>query len=235
MAIKVNDNENLDVILRLNSKNRDLDVPEDILIASYSNLVDRGRKSFGNPFSSSHKVSAGVANKAHSVVDTIQKAIDESRILITNTSLFNNFIVLKSDNGSIIATRYAGAEPTASVSGDNDEIVTVTYPSTCVPISTSVQGPSTSVDSDNRTIIFNGNGLPGNISLDTLYLPNIQKMALPISISSLPSDSIPYPLDLTSSPSVSLIGIGSTNNPSISLRFEGLSAYPNKHFLKFSW
>lgn len=234
MAIKVNDKDGLDVVLRLDSSNRDIEIPDDILIASYSNLVDRGRKSFGNPFTSNHKVKAGLANKAHSVIDVIQRALDEDRIsLLNNTTLVTNFLVLVSDNGTIVTARFLGDDPTAVVSGSNDEIVTITFPSKCIPISNQVIGPYASVSSGNRTFIFNGEGIPGNRGISTLYLPNIEKASITTELGD-PSPSSPYPIDSTS-PEVELVGIGTDSFPSLSIRARGVDSMITKHVFKFTW
>lgn len=231
----MNDQDNLDVILRLDSTNRDVEIPDDILIASYSNLVDKGRKSFGNPFTNNQKVQGSVANKAHSVVSVIQKALDDARIDLPSTSVAVNYNVLLDEDGTVVSARYFGSDPTVVVSGSNDETVTITFPSTCIPISVQVVGPNTSVDgSGNRTVVFNGSGLPGNTSVNDLYSPVVEKASLAISLGD-PSTSNPYTIDKDNSPAVQIVGVGTTSSPSISLRFVSISAFSSKHLLKFNW
>lgn len=232
MAIKVNDKDGLDVMLRLDSSNRDVEIPDDILIASYSNLVDRGRKSFGNPFTTNNGVKAGVANKAHSVVEVIQKSIDDGRISLSSPFLFK---IILQDANTVIKASYVGEEPTATVTGVNDEIVTINIPSACTPLSFSVIGNATYVDDDDsRTVIFEGDGVPGNTSLDYLNPPLISKIAMPTNISN-PSSDNPYRYDLDSSPGYEIISVGTSGSPSLGIRFTNMAGLQNKHLLKFIW
>ena len=236
MAIAMNDQDNLDVILRLDSSNRDVEIPDDILIASYSNLVDKGRTSINNPFTNNHKVQTSPPNKAQSVLSVVEKAINEGRIEITNGSFIaTNYKLLVSDNNTVVTSRHIGSDPVAIVSGGSDEIVTITFPSTCIPISVQVIGPSSSVDgSNNRTVIFNGSGLPGNTSITELYLPNIEKANITFS-SITPSTSNPYTIDKDNSPAIQVVGVGSLSSPSISIRFVNIGSFNEKHLLKFNW
>lgn len=95
-----------DPVLGTNRSQRYKAIPDDIIIPNKHNAVDSGTYKIKSPsgaFSTGGKQStAGLSNFGHSVVDVVQKAIDESRIQITSTSAdggsFGNFATLAALN-----------------------------------------------------------------------------------------------------------------------------------------
>lgn len=168
---------------------------------------------------------------ATSLCNMVQAGIDSGCI----TSLAPTFARIRTDLLTTVDARFIGEYPTATVTGTNDEIVTITIPSGCEPLSFTVIGSSSYVDgSDRRTVIFEGNGLPGNNGLDYLNPPTITKVAMP-TVMGNPSDSIPYQYDLDNSPGFEIISVGTSSSPSIGIRFTNMAALQNKHLLKFQW
>lgn len=162
----------------------------------------------------------------------IQNEIDAGSV----TSLSPVYERILTDLQTTVDARYIGAEaPTATVTGVSDEIVTINIPSGCVPLSFIVIGSSSYVDgSDQRTVIFEGDGIPGNNGLDYLNPPAITKVAMPTLIDG-PSDGNPYRYDLDSSPGYEIISVGTSSAPSIGIRLTNMTGLQNKHLLKFAW
>lgn len=71
-----------DPVLHIDQEARDVEIPEDIVIASYANLKDRGRYEVRSLFgkNSSKTSRAGVANKGQSVLAVVNKAVSENRV-----------------------------------------------------------------------------------------------------------------------------------------------------------
>ena len=160
----------------------------------------------------------------------VQQAINAG--LITSLAPVYDRILI--DQLTTIDARFIGEYPTATVTGTNDEIVTITIPEGCEPLSFVVIGDSSYVDtSDQRTVIFEGAGLPGNNGLDYLNPPIIQAVRMPTVISN-PSSSNPYEYKYDS-PNYEIISVGTSSSPSIGIRFTGMTALQNKHLLKFQW
>lgn len=168
---------------------------------------------------------------ATSLCKMIQASIDSGCV----TGLATSNERIHTDQLTTVDANYVGKAPTATVTGTADEIVTITIPSGCTPRYFIVIGDSSYVDSnDERTVIFEGAGVPGNTGLDYLNPPGIEKMAMPTSIGA-PSSGNPYKYDLDSSPGYEIISVGTPSAPSIGIRFTSMSALQNKHLLRFQW
>jgi hypothetical protein len=92
-------------------------------VSSYSNLVDKGRQNIKKSLVRGGTVTSGLANKAHSVVDTVNKAIQENRII---TSSVRDYIEIYSQDYVKVYAKFIGSTPTVSVSGPNQENITIT-------------------------------------------------------------------------------------------------------------
>lgn len=168
---------------------------------------------------------------ATSVCKMVQAGIDSGCIL--GLSPVHERIL--TDQQTTVDARFIGEYPTATVTGTNDEIVTITIPEGCVPLSFIVIGASSYADiDDNRTVVFEGGGVPGNTGVDYLNPPTIHKGAMP-TLMGVPSSSNPYRYDLDSSPGYEIISVGSASAPSIGLRFTNMAGLQNKHILRFQW
>lgn len=166
-----------------------------------------------------------------SIAGIVQQSINAGLI----TSLAPVYDRILTDQLTTIDARFIGEYPTATVTGTNDEIVTITIPEGCEPLTFTVIGSSSYVDgSDRRTVIFEGAGVPGNNGLDYLNPPVITKVAMP-TVMGNPSDSVPYQYDLDNSPGFEIISVGTSSAPSIGIRFTNMAALQNKHLLKFQW
>lgn len=173
----------------------------------------------------------GPDNIATSICKMVQAGIDSGCI----SGLADNYERILTDQLTTIDANYVGTAPTAVVTGSSDETVTITIPSGCVPRYFVVIGSSAYVDgNDDRTVIFEGAGVPGNTGLDYLNPPGIEKVAMPTTIG-VPSSGNPYRYDLDSSPGYEIISVGTTSAPSIGIRFTGMSGLQNKHLLRFQW
>jgi len=228
MPLNINDN-NLDPILLQKKTNRDEEVPEDILISSYSNLVDKGRKTIKRSVVMGGTVTAGLANKAHSVVDTVNKAIQENRIL---TSSVKDYIEIYSENYIKVYAKFIGTAPTVTTSGAFSENINITA-SNIILEGVVIRGRLEDTNEGIKQITFRGTGIPGNTSHMDIIVPSITKLASTSPEFGLPSETNPYSIDLDNNASIDVVGIGNTALPSITLKLQNLN-YPF-HFIKFGW
>lgn len=129
-----------------------------------------------------------------------------------------------------IYAKYLNQEPVVTLSGTNKESISIQFIER--PISIIVQGTSDNVSNGNRTITFRGN-IPGNTSSSHIVTPTITKIASTLNGFGNPSPTNPYSVDQDNNPSIDVIGVGNTVNPSLTLRFGNLS-FPN-HILQFNW
>lgn len=171
------------------------------------------------------------------VYKKIQSAIDDGTLTISDGTPIGSsnlqFKRILTEATTFVDAFFAGKEPTAAISGSSNEVVTITCPTGCTPVSFQVTGDSSETASTNRTITFSGPGVPGNTSKATLYIPGIQKVSAPTVLGD-PSTSNPYTIDNDNSPAIQIVGVGNTSTPSISIRFVGISAF-STHKLKFNW
>lgn len=168
---------------------------------------------------------------ATSLCTMIQDSIDSGCV----SGLATNQDRILTDNLTTVDANYVGTAPTAVVTGTDDEIVTITIPSGCTPRYFIVIGDASYVNgNDERTVIFEGDGVPGNTGLDYLNPPAIEKVKMPTTIG-VPSSGNPYAYDLDSSPGYEIISVGTTSAPSIGIRFTNMSGLQNKHLLRFQW
>lgn len=161
----------------------------------------------------------------------IQELIDNQSIVSLN--LIDENIL--TENDTVVKARYAGTQPTAELSGDNDEVVTITIPDGCTAVGFKVEGlPENTDDSDRRTITFQGAGLPGNTNTADIMIPGIIKAALTTTFGP-PSAASPWTVDSGSAGDVEIVGIATTATKRISLRFTGLNALTDRHLIQFLW
>lgn len=161
----------------------------------------------------------------------IQNMIDNQLILSLNLVDIN----ILTENDTVVKARYAGTQPTASISGDNDEFVTIVVPSGCTITGIKVEGLPTNVDGSNRrTITFEGEGLPGNTSTADIMIPGIIKSALTTTFGP-PSTSSPWTIDLGGSGDVEIVGVALTSTHRLALRFNQLNTLTDRHLLQFLW
>lgn len=161
----------------------------------------------------------------------IQNMIDNQLILSLNLVDEN----ILTENDTVVKARYAGIQPSASLSGANDEFVTISVPSGCTIVGVKVEGlPSNTDDSNRRTIVFEGDGLPGNTSIADIMIPGIIKSALTTSFGP-PSTSSPWVIDFGTAGDVEIVGVALTQTHNISLRFNDLNTLTDRHLLQFLW
>lgn len=173
----------------------------------------------------------GPNDVATSITKIIQYLIDNQ--LISSLNLLTVNILTKND--TTVKARFAGVEPTAALSGDDDEVVTITIPQGCIPIGFKVEGLPDNTDSnDSRTVIFTGAGVPGNTSTADMFIPGIIKMGLTTSFGP-PADDNPWTIDFGSPGDADVIGVGTSITPSLSLRINNLNTLTDKHLIQFSW
>lgn len=161
----------------------------------------------------------------------IQQLIDNQ--LIQSLNLIDENIL--TENDTVVKARYAGEQPSASLFGDNDEFVTISVPSGCTIVGVKVEGvPGNTDDSNRRTIVFEGDGLPGNTSIADIMIPGIIKSALTTSFGP-PSTGSPWTIDFGASGDVEIVGVALTSTHNISLRFNQLNTLTDRHLLQFLW
>lgn len=161
----------------------------------------------------------------------IQELIDNQSIINLNLVDIN----ILTENDTVVKARYAGIQPTAALSGDNDEVVTITIPDGCVPVGFKVEGlPENTDDQNRRTIVFQGAGLPGNTNTADIMIPGVIKAALTTTFGP-PSADIPWTVDSGSAGDVEIVGIATTDTKSISLRVTGLNTLTDRHLIQFLW
>ena len=228
MPLNVTD-KNLDPILLQKIANRDEEIPEDILISSYSNLVDKGRQNIRRGIVRGGRVTSGLANKAHSVVDTVNKAIVENRIV---TSPIHDYVEIFSQGYIKVYAKYIGTSPTVSISGANSENITINV-NNAILHGTVVRGRQEDTDSGIKRVIHRGQGIPGNTSHMDIIIPSVTKLSSTSPSFGLPAETNPYSIDLDNNASIDVVGIGNTSLPSLTLRLQNLN-YPF-HFIKFGW
>ena len=168
---------------------------------------------------------------ATDLAQLIQELIDNQSIISLNLVDIN----ILTENDTVVKARYAGIQPTAELSGDNDEVVTITIPEGCVPVGFKVEGlPENTDDENRRTIIFQGAGLPGNTNTADIMIPGVIKAALTTTFGP-PSASSPWTVDSGSAGDVEIVGIATTATKSISLRVTGLNTLTDRHLIQFLW
>lgn len=168
---------------------------------------------------------------AENLAQIIQILIDDQQILSLN--LIDENIL--TENDTVVKARYAGTVPTAALSGAKDEFVTITVPEGCTIVGFKVEGlPTNTDDSDRRTIIFQGDGLPGNTSTADIMLPGIIMSGLTTSFGP-PSTSIPWTVDFGSPGDVEIVGVSLTDTHNLNLRFTNLNTLTDRHLLQFLW
>lgn len=161
----------------------------------------------------------------------IQSLIDNG--FITGLNVVYENILTTTD--STVTAGYIGATPTCEVTGSNEEIVTITIPSGCTPVSFKVEGkPDNTDSSDRRTVVFTGAGVPRNTSIADIYTPGIIKSDLSTSFGG-PSADIPWSVDFGSPGDADIIGVGTVASPSLSLRINNLNALTDRHLIQFIW
>lgn len=161
----------------------------------------------------------------------IQNMIDNQLILSLNLVDVN----ILTENDTVVKARYAGIQPTASISGDNDEFVTISVPNGCTITGVKVEGLPSNVDGSNRrTITFEGDGLPGNTSTADIMIPGIIKSALTTTFGP-PSTSSPWTIDLGGAGDVEIVGVALTSTHRLALRFNQLNTLTDRHLLQFLW
>lgn len=161
----------------------------------------------------------------------VQTGIDQGNI---NTYQEQDYELILSDSSvgdTRVYAKYIGEKPTISLSGSNREVVTITCNKR--PISFIVQGTSANTTDSARTIVFRGASIPGNTSSSNIVTPIITKVSSTLAEFGDPSPNNPYSIDVDNNPSVDIIGVGNSTNPSVTLKFGNLS-FPN-HILKFDW
>ena len=168
---------------------------------------------------------------ATDLAQLIQELIDNQSIISLNLVDIN----ILTENDTVVKARYAGIQPTAELSGDNDEVVTITIPEGCVPVGFKVEGlPENTDDENRRTIIFQGAGLPGNTNTADIMIPGVIKAALTTTFGP-PSAGSPWTVDSGSAGDVEIVGIATTATKSISLRVTGLNTLTDRHLIQFLW
>lgn len=171
------------------------------------------------------------------VYKKIQSAIDDGTLTTSDGTPIGSsnlqFKRILTGATTFVDAFFSGTEPTAAISGGSNEVVVITCPTGCTPVSFQVTGDSAETASTNRTVTFTGAGIPGNTSTSTLYIPGIQKVNASVVLGA-PATSNPYTVDNDNSPAIQVVGVGSSGSPSISIRFVGISAF-STHKLKFNW
>lgn len=156
-----------DPIFNESAPNRDVRVPEDILIASYSNLVDKGRYevqgTFGRDTFSAKVTRAGVANKAHSVVEVVNRAISEGRISVAAGNDIRAKVSAADTTTGFLESKFvAGSNITITKNnaGGNETLtIASTAGSSTVTTSNSVEGDGSG---GNPIMLVNDAAAPGN-------------------------------------------------------------------------
>jgi len=163
----------------------------------------------------------------------IQTGINQNSI---NTYQEQNYELLleedlDSNNTTRVYSKYFDTKPSINLTGANDESVIIT----CLqrPVSFIIHGTDAHTVDGNRDITFRGTGIPGNTSASNIITPIITKVSSSLSDFGNPSQTNPYSVDQDNNPSVSIIGIGNSSSPSITLRFGNLTI--SNHVLKFDW
>lgn len=138
----------------------------------------------------------------------------ENIVTVTDTGSTGNVIISTSDDNPSVVI--------------NNGTVTITTDEKINYII--VQGDdSTNDSSGNLTIVISSKSLSGNTAKENLVVPIVQKTDTSAMAFGDPSPSNPYSLDLDNNPSVKVIGVGTTSNPSISLRIYGLTNTYDKY------
>jgi hypothetical protein len=128
--------------------------PIDIIIPASINMIDSGRKTVAK---------AAVVNNGNSVIDTVQRAIDEGRITImTSSSSFNkmNRVITNSDS-------WLDSDNNSTVLVDNQTAGNITYTLPASPVQS--QNVTIYVEDTNTnvvTILGNGSNINGASSID---------------------------------------------------------------------
>lgn len=220
--------QDLDPVTRLRSPNRDLEIPDDILIPTSQNVVDRGRQLTRGPFTSG-KVMASPPNQAHSVLKTVQRAIDEERLSVKAAAV-NDYILLYDQDNTRVLAKYFNVIPSVQV---GNGVVLVTAPENCILDGFIITGDTATLLNNNRVFTFTGAGVPGNTDLNNIVVPSIQKVSGTPSFG-IPSLDNPWTIDLDNSPSAQMVGLGTSGNPSISIRLNNLNSF-SYHIITFNW
>jgi hypothetical protein len=171
---------------------------------------------------------AGPNPPVKSLYSMVQDGIDQSDII---TYQETDYELLLTEGTTKVYVKYFDKKPTINLSGASDEQVTIT----CLqrPLSFIVHGTDSNVVDGYRTITFRGAGIPGNTSSSHIVTPVITKISSTLADFGNPSISNPYSVDQDNNPSVDIVGIGNSTNPSISLRFGNLNF--SNHILQFDW
>jgi len=189
-----------------------------------------------------------VDSTGHYLLQLQDKTAAETEILYINPSTFELSKGPAPSNGSTISTY----TPSTSGSGSLAVVVTatgagitavrgsgtltVTIPTGVTLLSARVTGDDAENDgSGNLTVVFNGAGLQGNVSIATLHIPATQKIDLSAQVFGIPAPGNPYSVDDDDTVQLQVVGVGSSGSPSITLRAVGLTANYDDYQLVFNF
>jgi hypothetical protein len=146
------------------------------------------------------------------VFDHIERGINEGLINITNI------------NGDLYQTYYPA--PWIEVSALTNATVTASKSSGLMEITCdkkmqwiNIRGLSEDCNANNLVVTISGAGLTGNVSQATRNKPIVQVLDTSNADFNLPSIGNPYRYNIDGTPAIDLVGIGTINNPSVSLKF----------------
>ncbi len=87
----------------------------------------------------------------------------------------------------------------------------------------------------NLKVTIKGEGIIGNTSSSNINIPIVQKVDTSAILFNGPSENAPFRYDIDSSPTIDVVGVGTSSEPSITLRFSNIGssfAYFNLLFSK---
>lgn len=119
----------------------------------------------------------------------------------------------------------AGATVTAT---KESGVATVTFDKSMLWMQ--IEGTTADTNAGTLRVKIAGKGVTANTGRDNLNLPIVQKIdSSAKALSADPSETTPYKYDLDSSPEVTVVGVGDTANPSVTLRFLNIGSFNNFH------
>lgn len=161
------------------------------------------------------EVSKGPAPSGGGTVSTYAPSISGSGSSAT--------VVVTATGTGITATRASGS-------------VTITVPTGVVLLSARVTGADGDNDgSGNLTVTFTGAGIHGNESVATLHIPATQKIDLSAQLFGAPATGNPYAVDDDDTVQMQVVGVGSSGNPSLTMRAVGLTSNFDNYQIVFNF
>jgi hypothetical protein len=208
-------------------------------------MMERKNKLYVKTFATLRKPTDHIAGPNPHLVDaleTIQRSINEFEILDINGNpigssssvILDSFFPLSAHSYIHLST--FGSAPPQVQTGTSDSIVTIQCGADCRIRKASLKGRASNTDlNGDKDIVFVGFGIPGNESIDDVYVPSIQLTRIGNeSMFAAPTPDNPFIVNNENTPEIQVIGIGTANDPMLHIRLKSIDVY-EAHYITFSW